>query len=116
VQRDLYDGALEERKEAYQRSGKTITRFDQFRELTPAMVELPRLARFGLQVARGTLTRLDRAMVAFFRRLTAGQRPGYPRFHGRNRFTSVSWSEPVSWRVLPGSGRHGRLRMTGVGM
>jgi hypothetical protein len=38
-----------------------------------------------LQDVQHLLTRLDRALHALFRRVQAGQTPGYPRLHGANR-------------------------------
>jgi putative transposase len=37
------------------------------------------------------LRRLDRSFQAFFRRLTTGETPGYPRFKGRTRFDTVEF-------------------------
>ena len=37
------------------------------------------------------MRRLDRALQAFFRRLKAGETPGYPRFKGQNRFDTVEF-------------------------
>ncbi len=34
--------------------------------------------------------RVDRAFQGFFRRVQAGETPGYPRFHGRERFHSFT--------------------------
>ena len=42
------------------------------------------------------LTRLDRAFQAFLRRVKAGaggNAPGYPRFHGANRYTSFTYKQ-----------------------
>jgi len=39
------------------------------------------------------LTRLDRAFQAFFRRVKAGGAPGYPRFHGANRYNSFTYKQ-----------------------
>src|ERR1700680_184201 len=96
--------ALEERREAWRRCRVRRSRIDQFKELTGAMAALPELAEFGLQAALAPLWRLDRAFARFFRRVAAGQTPGYPRFQGRDRFDSVSYSEPVGWQLVPGPG------------
>lgn len=37
------------------------------------------------------MRRLDKAFVAFFRRIKASETPGYPRFKGRNRFDTVEF-------------------------
>ncbi|HEV8189965.1 MAG TPA: transposase [Ktedonobacterales bacterium] len=39
------------------------------------------------------LTRLDRAFQAFFRRLTNGEPPGYPRFKARNRYNRFTYKQ-----------------------
>jgi putative transposase len=37
------------------------------------------------------MRRLDKAFAAFFRRVKAGEQPGYPRFKGRDRFDSIEF-------------------------
>jgi putative transposase len=39
------------------------------------------------------LHRLDKAFAAFFRRLQAGERPGYPRFQGKDRYNSFTYPQ-----------------------
>jgi putative transposase len=46
--------------------------------------------------------RVDRAFQAFFRRLKTDESPGYPRFHGRNRYNSFTY---------PQVGDHGGARL-----
>ena len=49
--------------------------------------------------------RVDRAFQAFFRRLKAGETPGYPRFKGRARFDTVefpSYGDGCKWAGRPG--------------
>jgi putative transposase len=45
------------------------------------------------QVLQDVLTRLDRAFQAFFRRVKAGETPGYPRFQGANRSNSFTYKQ-----------------------
>src|SRR5882757_1979050 len=79
VQCEAYNAALEERREAWKR-GTRITRYDQFAQLKDLHEVRPDFLQYGVTVARGTLIRLDRAFSAFFRRVAAGQKPGFPRF------------------------------------
>jgi putative transposase len=44
-------------------------------------------------VLQDVLTRLDRAFQAFFRRVKNGERPGYPRFQGSNRYNSFTYKQ-----------------------
>jgi putative transposase len=51
-----------------------------------------------------TLRRLDKAFAAFFRRIKAGQKPGYPRFRGRGWFSTVEWpaeKNGARWDSVP---------------
>ncbi len=42
-------------------------------------------------VARDVLRRVDKAFAAFFRRVKAGQKAGYPRFRSRHRYDSITF-------------------------
>jgi putative transposase len=46
-------------------------------------------AAINFSSAQATLRRLDKAFQNFFRRVQAGEEPGYPRFKGRDRFNSI---------------------------
>jgi len=61
-----------------------------------------------LQVA---VTDLDKAFQAFFRRVKAGERPGYPRFKGNNRFDSFGFKEYGNGFKIDGR----RLKISGMG-
>ncbi|MGB9754695.1 RNA-guided endonuclease InsQ/TnpB family protein [Roseiflexus castenholzii] len=54
---------------------------------------------------------LDKAFQAFFRRVKAGETPGYPRFRGRNRFDSFGFKEYGNGFKADGR----RLRLSGIG-
>jgi putative transposase len=111
VQCEAYNAALEERREAWKR-GIRIHRFDQFAQLKDLHEPRPDFMQYGVTVARGTLTRLDRAFCAFYRRVAAGQKPGFPRFKSRSRFDSASWEDASGWRLKEGDRR---LYLQGVG-
>lgn len=107
AQRELYNAALEERRGAWRWERRSVSRFEQFHELTGW--EHPAL-EFGVVPARGTLTRLDRAFRAFYLRVRAGARPGFPRFKSARRFDSVEYPDRGCWRI-----EGGRLYLMGVG-
>ncbi|MFZ2098362.1 MAG: transposase [Anaerolineales bacterium] len=54
------------------------------------------------------LRRLDKSYAAFFRRLKAGQKPGFPRFKNRNRFKSVEYTYGDGCKLRQDG--HGRMR------
>jgi putative transposase len=88
--RELYNAGLQERRDAWQKCGVSITAGAQSAQL-PAIKEVrPEYRDIHSQVLQDVLTRLDRAFQAFFRRVKAGEKPGYPRFHGANRYNSFT--------------------------
>jgi putative transposase len=91
--RMLYNTALEERITAYRRCGVTLTCYQQQAELPELKAAFPEYATIHSQVLQDVLTRLDKTYQAFFRRVKAGQTPGFPRFHGRNRYHSFTYKQ-----------------------
>jgi len=90
---ELYNAALQERREAWQQCGVSVTLAGQSAQL-PAVKEVrPEYYEIHSQVLQDVLTRLDRAFQAFFRRVKAGETPGYPRFQGANRYTSFTYKQ-----------------------
>ncbi len=45
------------------------------------------------QVLQDVVLRVDRAFHAFFQRIREGKTPGYPRFHGRDRYNSFTYPQ-----------------------
>lgn len=98
-QRELYNAAMEERRGAWRWNRRSVTKFEQYRTLSGLREVRPDTLAFGVTVCRGTLNRLDLAFRAFFRRVKAGQTPGFPRFQARHRFDSVSWPDRSGWKL-----------------
>src|SRR5438132_8613108 len=90
AQRELYNAALEQRRGAWRWERRSVSRYEQFRELTGW--DHPLLA-FGVVPARGTLARLDRAFAAFYRRCQRGEQPGFPLFKAKGRFHSIDYGD-----------------------
>jgi putative transposase len=44
-------------------------------------------------VVQDVLARLDKAYPAFFARIKRGEKPGFPRFQGRNRWHCFTYKE-----------------------
>jgi putative transposase len=91
--RTLYNTALEQRISAYRRCGVTLSPYQQEAELKDLRADLPEYAAIHSHVLQDVLARLDKAYQAFFRRVKAGQTPGYPRFQGRNRYHSFTYKQ-----------------------
>jgi len=52
---------------------------------------MPEYAEVNAQVLQDVVLRVDHAFQAFFRRIKNGETPGYPRFHGRDRYNSLTY-------------------------
>lgn len=91
VCQQLYNAALQERRDAWRKQRVSISRFDQTKQLTEIRAEDEEIAVIPVEVLRSALVRCDRAFQAFFRRCKAGQKPGFPRFRSRDRYTSFSF-------------------------
>lgn len=114
----LYNAALQERISAWSKARKSISYEDQCASLTLLRKEMPEwAAAANCSSQQMTLRRLDKAFSAFFRRLREGQAPGFPRFKSLARFPGFSFkSHGDGWRFTPeDGGRHGGLRLSGVG-
>jgi putative transposase len=91
--RRLYNTALEQRTTAYERRGVTLSRYAQEAELKDIRAAMSEYAAVHSHVLQDVLARLDKAFQSFFRRVRSGETPGYPRFHGRNRYNSFTYKE-----------------------
>src|SRR5579872_7382627 len=93
---DLYNAALQERRDAWQLQHVSVSRYDQQKELTELRAADPEWAAIPGWIARSPIARVDHSMKAFFRRVKIGQTPGYPRFRSRDRYDSFDLgSNPV---------------------
>ena len=101
----LYNAALEEWRTAYRQAGVGRTYYDQCRELTVIRAADPYRGSVSIQVGRGVLRRLDRARQAFFRRVKAGEKPGYPKFKSGRSWKSIEIAEPTAAMVTDRRGR-----------
>ncbi|NJC64182.1 transposase [Planosporangium flavigriseum] len=113
---ECYNAALAERRDAYRATGRTVSLFEQYNQIKDLRGVRDDVLAWGIQPVRSALKRLDEAMAAFFRRVRAGQVPGFPRFRSRSRFDTACWDEPTSWKLGKDAetGRW-RLAVQGVG-
>jgi putative transposase len=91
--RELYNAALQERRDAWQKCGVSVTCTRQSTELPGVKDVRSEYHEIHSQVLQDVLTRLARAFQAFFRRVKAGEQPGYPRFQGANRYQSFTYKQ-----------------------
>jgi len=93
--RELYNAALQERKEAWEKCGVsvTVTVSGQSAQLPDVKDVRPEYRDIHARVLQDVLTRLDRTFQAFFRRVQAGEKPGYPRFKGSTQYNSFTYKQ-----------------------
>ena len=90
--RHLYNTALSDRKVAYEMDGASRSYEDQAAMLVAEKREGNFKGVFS-QVLQDVLRRLDKAFKAFFRRVKAGEKPGYPRFKGAGWYKSFTYPQ-----------------------
>jgi putative transposase len=108
---ELYNAALAERQEAWRKRRVSISYGDQSAQLKDIRAEDPQgQGRHSFTAQQQTLRRLNRSFIAFFKRVKAGQAPGYPRFKPHQRFNQVLFvaGDGAKWQPAVGRGRGSR--------
>jgi len=78
--RFVFNRFLAERVEAYKTEKKSISRFEQDRNLTELKKELIWLKDADSTALQAVIQNLDVAYQNFFRRVKIGDKPGFPKF------------------------------------
>jgi len=111
--RELYNAALQERRDAWAHSKTRVYYGDQSAQLTEIRAARPDQAVWSFSSQQATLRRLNKAFAGFFRRVKRGEKAGYPRFKGKARFDSVEWPKDGDGaRWLP---ERRRVYLQGIG-
>ena len=113
--RELYNAALQHRRDAYRKAGESVSAYAQMRELAGVREARPEYREIHTHLLQDVITRLDRAYRAFFRRVKAGEKAGFPRFKGRGRYTTFTFKDAKNHngvRLLAGGKR---VKLTGIG-
>ena len=109
--RRWYNLCLAERKAAWENGQRSVGKFEQLAKVKDYRKQSPFAAQVHSHILQVTTADLDRAFQAFFRRVKAGEQPGYPRFRGRDRFDSFGLKEYGNGFRLDGR----RLKVSGIG-
>src|SRR5919202_5616688 len=107
----LYNAALDERRSAWRLNGISIRYLEQANQLK-AIRAAGNLGVANFSACQDVLRRVDKTFAAFFRRLKAGEKAGYPRFRSRSRYDSLTWP---SWGDGCALRPRRRLYLQGVG-
>lgn len=110
LHRRLYNAALEHRILAWKTHKQSISCYDQGYELKEIRKEDKDFAWCNHNALQRTLRRLDKAYQSFFRRCKSGEKPGFPKFKGREFFNSIEYTYNNGIRL-----KDGRLYVQEVG-
>ena len=95
--RFLYNSALQERIDYYNKYKENLSYYAQSRHLPEIKKLFPEETKnIHSQVLQECLKTLDKAFSAFFRRLKNGENPGFPRFKKFKRFVSIKFPQVIS--------------------
>ncbi len=89
----LYNETLAYRKRAWEERRESVSLYATQRLLPEWKQARPSLKQVHSQVLQNVQVRVDLAFKAFFRRVKAGETPGYPRFRGKGRYDSFTFPQ-----------------------
>ncbi len=89
----LYNALLEQRITAYKRCDVSLTFYSQKKELPTLKKVCEEYKSVHSQVLQNVVERLDKTYQAFFRQLKQGEKTGFPRFKGMNRYHSFTYPQ-----------------------
>ena len=111
---ELYNACLEERRDAYKKQGKSISRYDQQAQITWVRHNIEGFSIYS-DVLLDIADRVNKTYQAFFRRIKNKQKSGCPRFKSKrqyNSFTFTHANKNGGVKIVSGGKR---LRVSGVG-
>jgi len=91
--RNFYNMCLAERKWAWKLERRSVTKTEQLRQVKHYKRTFPQARDVHSHVLQVAVADLDKAFQAFFRRVKAGEKPGYPRFKGKGWYDSFGLKE-----------------------
>jgi len=91
--RKVYNNTLALRKDSWEYDQRSLTYFNTANELVTWKKEYPYLKQVHSQVLQNVQVRVDLAFKAFFKRVKSGETPGYPRFKGKGRYSSITYPQ-----------------------
>ena len=92
LHRELYNAAIEERRQAWKRKRITIDWYAQNAQLKAIRLERDDIASLNFSSCQITLRRVHRTFVSFFVHRNSRKRIGYPRFKSKKRFNSICFT------------------------
>jgi putative transposase len=111
VARAWYNMCIAERKFVYQAERRSVSKYDQLASVKHYKHTFPQAKQVHSHVLQGVCVDVDKAFQAFFGRVKAGKKAGYPRFKSKQRFHSFGFKEENNGFRVDGR----RLKVFGIG-
>ena len=89
----VYNESLALKKKLWEDHKINLSLYDLNKKLTEWKESKPELKQVHSQVLQKVQERVDWAYQGFFRRIKAGQTPGFPRFKGKNQLKSICFKQ-----------------------
>src|SRR6266571_7965234 len=89
----LYNNMLACRKDAWEQEQRSVSYYDSKARIPLLKVERPSLKSVHSQVLQNITERVELAFQAFFRRVKNEEELGYPRFKGKGRYDSFTYTQ-----------------------
>lgn len=105
----LYNHFLEQRKNSWEQNKKSLNYHSQAVSIPKLKQERQTLNNIYSQVLQNVAVRIDLAFKSFFRRVKAGEKPGYPRFRGKGWYDSITYPQ-TGFEI-----KDGRLKLSKIG-
>jgi len=105
----LYNAALADRKDSYQKLNRSVNYFDQQNRLPEFKKVWPEFVELGAQALQATLKRVDFAFQRFFGGLSK-----YPRFKSIRNYSGWTYPGTSGWKAHTG-GDNGYLDLSNLG-
>jgi putative transposase len=112
----VYNALLEEHQRRFEAEAGRFNFSAMCKALTQWRGQAEALKMLNAQSLQVTAKRVALAFDAFFRRLKAGETPGFPRFKPLQRF--AGWGYKTygdGWKLRQDAGAHGKVRLSGIG-
>ena len=111
VCRQVYNSLVNWRKHDFEVQGTSPDFYEQKKALPVWKRSHPELCGLYSQVLQDVVTRVDLAFQSFFRRVKAGETPGYPRFKGTGQYDSLTYTQAGGFAVQDAA-----LRLSKIGI
>ncbi len=89
----VYNSLVNDRVFQYETAKVSVSRYEQQKTFPQWSKDFPEVKAVYSQVLQNVAVRVDLAFRAFFRRVKAGETPGFPRLKGKGQYDSITYPQ-----------------------